>query len=357
MHLKINKIACLWVGFLSIFVCTSCQCAFSKDKQYSKTYFEYFDTIITIIGYEKQEAAFIEKTTQIEKLLQEYNQLYDIYYAYQGINNLYTVNQQAGKQPVKVDQKIIDLIVYAKDMYEKSHQMMNIAMGPVLALWHQARSFAMDYPEQASIPTMQDLEQANLYTNINDIIIDEVNQTLFLKEEGMSIDVGAIAKGFATEEIAKYLIQAGEIPYVINAGGNIRVLGLKPDGSQWNVGIQNPDLLSSQSQIEIVSIRNLAVVTSGSYQRYFTVAGKQYHHIISPVTLMPNDTFVSVTVVSPHSGMADALSTALFNLSIEEGMALIAKLEQTEAMWIDANYQIHYSTHFQDYQYQGGKYE
>lgn len=357
MRLKINKIAYLWVGFLSIFVCTSCQCAFQKDKQYSQTYFEYFDTVITIIGYEKQETAFIEKNKQIEKLLQEYNQLYDIYYEYQGVNNLYTVNKQAGKQPVKVDQKIIDLMVYAKDMYEKSHQMMNIAMGPVLSLWHEARSLAMDYPELASIPSMQDLEEANLYTNIDNIIIDEINQTIFLKEDKMSIDVGAIAKGFATEQIAKYLTQEGEIPYVINAGGNIRVLGLKPDGSQWNVGIQNPDLSSNQSQIEILSIRNLAVVTSGSYQRYFTVHGKQYHHIISPITLMPNDTFVSVTVIGAHSGMADALSTALFNLSLEEGMAMIEELEQTEAMWIDANYQIHYSTHFQDYQYQGGKYE
>lgn len=356
MHLKINKMIYLLVGFLSILVCTSCQCAF-KDKQYSKTYFEYFDTIITVMGYEKKESAFIEKTNQIEELLQEYNQLYDIYYEYQGVNNLYTVNKQAGKEPVKVDQKIIDLIVYAKDMYEVSHHMMNIAMGPVLSLWHDAREVALDQPELATIPSRQDLEKASLCTNINDVIVDEINQTIFLKEETMSIDVGAIAKGFATEQIAKFLTQEGEIPYVINAGGNIRVLGQKPNSTNWNVGIQNPDLESSQSQIEILSIRNLAVVTSGSYQRYFTVNGKQYHHIISPITLMTNDTFVSVTVISAHSGMADALSTALFNLSLEEGIALIEELEYTEAMWIDANYQIHYSNHFKDYQYQGGKYE
>ena len=118
---------------------------------------------------------------------------------------------------------------------------------------------------------------------------------------------------------------------MLNVGGNIRSVGVKPDGSSWTIGIENP---SGGDYLVFLQLNGQAVVTSGSYQRYYTVSGKTYHHIIHPETLMPAEGFVSVSVVSPHSGYADALSTALFCLPLEEGLRLVESLPDLEALWV-----------------------
>lgn len=297
----------------------------------------------------KKEEDFNERVIYIENLLKEYHRLYDIYDSYVNINNLYTLNQEVGNEVV-VDQKIIDLLNYAIDMYNQTSGMMNIAMGSVLKLWHDEREYASYHPNlEGKLPLMSDLEEAAKHTNILDIVIDDERNTVLLKDKLMRLDVGAIAKGYATEEIAKKLQSLGVSSYMLNVGGNIRLIGSKANGEKWKVGIQDPDESATNNSIAILELQDFAIVTSGSYQRYYYVDGVKYHHIIDPKTLMPENKYVSVSVVAKDSALADALSTALFNLSLDDGKALIKDLNDVYVMWIDMDNKIHYSSGFENF--------
>ena len=297
----------------------------------------------------KKEEDFNERVIYIENLLKEYHRLYDIYDSYENINNLYTLNQEVGNEVV-VDQKIIDLLNYAIDMYNQTSGMMNIAMGSVLKLWHDEREYASYHPNlEGKLPLMSDLEEAAKHTNILDIVIDDERNTVLLKDKLMRLDVGAIAKGYATEEIAKKLQSLGVSSYMLNVGGNIRLIGSKANGEKWKVGIQDPDESATNNSIAILELQDFAIVTSGSYQRYYYVDGVKYHHIIDPKTLMPENKYVSVSVVAKDSALADALSTALFNLSLDDGKALIKDLNDVYVMWIDMDNKIHYSSGFENF--------
>ena len=198
---------------------------------------------------------------------------------------------------------------------------------------------------------MEDLQAAAEHCNIDDIVIDEEKSTVFLADPKMSIDVGAVAKGYAVERIAQELIAKGVNNYTLNIGGNIRTIGAKADGKGWVAGIQNPDIFSEDKYLLKVAVADTALVTSGTYQRYYYVGDVKYHHIIDPETLMPKNNFDSVSIITPDSGVADALSTACFNLSLEAGQALIASLENTEAMWVLADGTEVYSEGFLSYLY------
>ena len=169
------------------------------------------------------------------------------------------------------------------------------------------------------------------HTDIGQLIIDEENCTVTLTDPEMTLDVGAIAKGYATERVARFLEEKGITGYVLNVGGNVRTIGTKPDGSGWVTGIKNP---KDPSTIAVnITIADTSCVTSGSYERFFIADGKKYHHIIDPDTLFPAEYFDSVTVITPDSGVADCLSTALFCMSYEEGLKLLESFG-AEALWI-----------------------
>ena len=148
----------------------------------------------------------------------------------------------------------------------------------------------------------------------------------------MLLDVGAVAKGYATEMIARELKEMGVSGYGLSVGGNVRLIGTKPGGEKWNVGIENPNDAYG-GYVENLSVADVSVVTSGSYQRYYVVDGAIYHHIIDKDTLYPSDYFASVSIITENSALADALSTALFSMPIENGRALINGIENTEAIW------------------------
>ena len=134
----------------------------------------------------------------------------------------------------------------------------------------------------------------------------------------------------------------------INAGGNIITIGLKPDGGKWVTGITNPDKTAESSLICKVEMGETALVTSGDYERYFVCDGVKYHHIIDPDTLMPASYFSSVSIFTSESGLADALSTALFCMSYDDGLALIESIGGIEVLWIDKDYKMTYTDGLQD---------
>ena len=153
--------------------------------------------------------------------------------------------------------------------------------------------------------------------------------------------MGAIAKGYALEQVCKTAPEG----LLISVGGNVRATGPKPDGGSWVVGIQNPT--GEEGYLHTVEVQDISVVTSGDYQRYYTVDGVSYHHIIDPETLYPGRLWRAVTVLCPDSGLADGLSTALFLLPQAEGQALLDKFG-CEALWVDSDNNLHYSPGFRD---------
>ena len=333
-----RAITLLLAALLLASACTlsACEQTGQEELQKFSTYsFDYFDTVTTISGYAQSKEEFDAVANEVLEQLHEYHRLFTIYHRFEGFENLCTVNElvEGQHRTVKVDARIIDLLLYAKDMHALTDGRVNIAMGSVLSIWHEYRTVGMDDPVSATLPPMEKLQEAAKHTDIGNLVIDEQNDTVTITDPKMKLDVGAIAKGYAVEMIAQSLEQKGITGYVLNVGGNVRTLGTKADGSSWTVGLENP-LDGGEDYLYYLGIVDMSLVTSGSYQRYYLVDGKRYHHIIHPDTLMPAEGFVSVSVLTRHSGMADALSTALFCMSLEEGKALVASLSDTEVLWV-----------------------
>ena len=314
---------------------TSCERRAEKQK-FSEYSFDYFDTVTTITGYEDTREEFDTVAKQILAELGEYHRLFTIYHRFEGMENLCTVNElvDGAHRTVTVDRRIVDMLLYAKEMHRKTGGLVNIAMGSVLSIWHDYREIGMSDPAAAELPPMDKLKAAAEHTDIDDLVIDEENCTVTITDPAMTLDVGAIAKGYAVEMVARSLEEKGITGYVINVGGNVRTVGSKGDGAPWVVGIENPSEDASDAFFAYLSLNGESLVTSGSYQRYYLVAGKRYHHIIHPDTLMPEDLYLSVSVACKSSAEGDALSTALFCMSIEEGLALIESFPDSEAHWV-----------------------
>ncbi|MBE6634682.1 MAG: FAD:protein FMN transferase [Ruminococcaceae bacterium] len=316
---------------LSVFGCNE---QISKQK-FSKVYFDHFDTVTTVVGYENSKEEFNSVAALVNTRLYEYHKLYDIYNSYSTITNLCDINSAAGKEPLKVDKRIIDMLLYAKEAYEMTGGETNIAMGSILSLWHEKREQGSQDPDNASLPTDQELRAAAAHTDISALQIDENASTVLITDPDMRLDVGAVAKGYATEMIARELESMGKHGYVLNVGGNIRIVGTKPGGEPWRVAVENPGIPgSSYEYVRELSLSSGAMVTSGSYQRYYVVDGKRYHHIIDKDTLYPSEYFLSVSVICDNSALADVLSTALFSMPYEEGIALVSSIDSAEALWV-----------------------
>ena len=318
-------------------------------SRYTATFFDIFDTRTDIIGYSTSQEKFTEQVTLVKEKLEYYHKLYDIYNNYNEIVNIKTINDNAGKQPVTVGKEIFELLLFSKEMYAQTNGQINIAMGSVLKIWHAYRQNGINNPKQAALPSMQELQEAYEFCDINQMILDEELMTVYLPDEKMSIDVGGIGKGYAVQKTAEYAKEIGIEHMLLSVGGNVCAVGTKLDGSSWKIGIQNPNLHSEEAYVKKVDVEDSCVVTSGNYQRYYIVDGIAYCHIIDEDTLMPANYFSSVSIISNDSGKADALSTAIFNMPFEEGLAFVNKLEDVEAMWILKDESIKYSDGFEKY--------
>lgn len=310
-------------------------CLGGKNK-YTDYSFESFDTVTTIIGYEKSKDDFDAVCSEIKSLLTKYHRLFDIYNEYEGINNLCTINAtENGKHKrVETDEEIIELIEFSKKIYDISDGRVNIAMGSVLSIWHDYRERGLENPENASLPPIDLLKEAKSHTDIKNVITDKKEKTVFLADSLMTLDVGAVAKGYAIEKVAEHLEKNGVSGYLINVGGNVRAVGKKADKTLWTVGVENPDKTSSKAYVSQEVLRDEAIATSGSYQRFYTVGDKNYHHIIDDETLMPGENFLSVSVICDDAAMADGLSTALFLKTFDEGIELLKNFSSARAVWV-----------------------
>ena len=274
-----------------------------------------------VIAYCESEEEFNTQMQALHQDLIAYNQLYDIYNDYAGVVNVKAINDNAGKAPVQVDDRILSMLELARQMYDLTGGKINIAMGSVLGIWHDHREAAEKDASETdnTLPTQEELEAAAQHCDINGLVIDEDAKTVYLSDPEMSLDVGSVGKGYAVEMVCRAAEARGLTSALVSVGGNLRAIGTKPDGSQWTGGVENPwnasEVYTNTSSIfgSPINMSDLALVTSGDYQRYFVVDGKRYHHIIDPRSGYPADSgLTSVTIVSDDGTLADGLSTSLF---------------------------------------------
>jgi thiamine biosynthesis lipoprotein len=311
------------------------------QKQYTATFLTLFDTVTTILGRAESKEAFEATAQDLHDALLEYHRLFDIYTDYEGLANLKTVNDAAGKAPVVVDGRILALLKDCKAYYALTGGMVNPALGSVLRLWHEARTDSVNDPANAYLPDTEALAEAALHTALDCVILDEAASTVYITDPMVRLDVGAIAKGWSVQQVCA---QAPE-GLLVSVGGNVCATGPKDaQGTPWVIGIQNPD--GGSDYLHTVYLSRGSVVTSGDYQRAYRVGDQIYHHIIDPETLYPSTYWRSVTIVCDDSGLADALSTALFLLPLEEGRELAEKCE-AQVMWVDGSGQIYYTAGFE----------
>ena len=300
-----------------------------KYQKYEVNFTGLFDTYTTITGYTKNEADFTKYTDMLHAKLTELDHDYDIYNNYPGLNNAKTINDNAGITPVKVDSDLLNLIQFSVEAYTKTEGALNIGLGPVLAVWADYRTAGNKSPDTAAVPSMEQLRAANQYTDIRNIVVDKSASTVFIKDKNASIDLGATGKGYAVQLAAGYARSIGFDSCIIDCGGNVLTVGKPLDGvrARWGIGIQNPfeDIDGTNNILDIVYVDNMAVVSSGDYQRFYTVNGVRYNHVIDPASLMPANLYEAVTVIYPDSGIADMLSTPLDILPQNKGEALAEK--------------------------------
>lgn len=326
-----------------------CGCARSEQMKFDTQYFDYFDTFTSLTVYAEDEGQFGEYEEIFASELEAYHQMFDIYQNYSGLNNIKTINDNAGITPVQVDKEILGLLEFAKEEYGKTGGRVNVAMGSVLSIWHEYRERGINDPKRAQVPGMQELQRAAGHMDMEKVRIDHAKSTVYLEDSSMSLDVGAVAKGYAANRICEKLREAGVVSALVSIGGNVQAIGTKGDGSPWRVGIQNPVNSGGMAYLHALNLQDSALVTSGTYQRYYEVDGVRYHHIIDQETLMPRHEFLSVSILSPDGAEADALSTAVFNMPLEEGLALVESSEDTEAFWVCADGQEVFSSGFKKY--------
>lgn len=283
--------------------------------------FYYLDTYINIKIYTNEQRKADKAFKYIDNLLKEYHQLTDRYNSYEGIINLYTINNNVlSTKYLEIDSKLYNLIKYGISLYDKSNGKIDISMGNIIDIWKGYRETGY------GIPSIDELQYVN-YHKITEI---ELKDNSLIKNNNLNIDLGCITKGYVTKEIGKYLEKQNLTKFIINAGGNVLV-GDSYKKDNYKIGLERPT--NTADIYKIIKVSNKAVVTSGGYLRYYEYNGKKYHHIIDPDTLFPSDYMQSVTVITSDSAYADFMSTYLFLLPVDEGLKIVNNTSDLEAIW------------------------
>ncbi|HOC29944.1 MAG TPA: FAD:protein FMN transferase [Treponemataceae bacterium] len=248
-------------------------------------------------------------------------------------SNLAEINAQAGIAPVKAEPEVFDILQTALEYSKKTEGAFDPTIGPLVKTWNIGFDNAV-LPEQSAI------EQALKLIDYRNIELDFDRHTVFLRNRGMKLDFGAIAKGYAADELVALMTQMKIKRGIIDLGGNIFAFGEKSSGKPWTVGIRDP-FNDSSKPIASIQIRNKSVVTSGIYERFLEQDGIQYHHILDTKNGYPVDNnLLSVSIISSSSTLADTLSTSVFALGAEKGKALVESLPDTDAILIFKDYHI-----------------
>ncbi len=335
----------------------------SQELVKSQTYTDLFDTVIDLklYGLEDAEALRLLEGAHLE--LKSMHQDFDRFHPYEGRNNLYTINQSQGEW-VEISETLFDAITEAFTLAKKTNGAFQPALGAVTKFWQEAFSNV----KQAKVPRKEDIQEALKHCRIENFELDPSQHRIRKIDPKAELDLGASAKGFAADRVLNYLKGEGAEHILLNLGGNIDTWGGRAPNRPFKVGINNPYLRLAQtsepgseeakqlSRIDpelkrlietgksdlstvdrVFTLISRSAVTSGPYERFFFDQGKRYHHLIDPKTGFPSDRYAAVTVLGDQSLLCDVLSTALFELSQEEGQKLLQTFQneglELEAIW------------------------
>lgn len=310
-----RKIKIILLFIIMITICTGC---FSKKKEYTMNLY-YMDTYIYVKFYSDDKALAEQIKQDIEKIYLEYHQLSDRYKSYDSVINVYDIyHNKDQNKTLTIDSKLYNLIVFASEYQKKTQNLFSIEIGDLVDIWKEYRE------KGTGLPTKKELLGVDIS---NKLVLLGDNK---IKNNNPNLDLGAVSKGYTTEEVGKYLKEQGITEFLINAGGNVLV-GEKPNEDYYQIGVQGPN--KDGSLVTIVKGKNISVVTSGSYERNYEYEGKIYSHIINPMTRYPADYMKSVTVITEDSALGDVLSTILFLMPAGKGQEFI-KNYSAEAIWV-----------------------
>ncbi|MBP7349102.1 MAG: FAD:protein FMN transferase [Butyrivibrio sp.] len=329
-HLYRYPLSCFVLFLIFCFIFTGCTA--TPAEPISRTGF-YFDTVINITIYDKSDETLLDSCM---KMCSHYDNLLS---TTKENSDIWNINHAGGK-PVKVDPETILLLQKALFYADLTNGRFDPTIGGVSSLWN----FSGNTP--GPVPDKKKIAEALEHVSYKNILLDSSAGTVTLSDPLTRLDLGAIAKGYIADQLKKYLKKEGVASAIINLGGNVLLVGNKPDGSDFTVGIQKP-FADNSTYIAAVSASDCSLVSSGSYERYFEQDGKMYFHILDSATGYPVDTdLVGVTILSDQSVDGDGLSTACFILGLDKGMKLIESIPGTEAAFITKDEHLHYSSGF-----------
>lgn len=285
---------------------------------------------ITVVSGNEKEAqkqidTAVAEIRRIEKLLTTFNE--------ESQTNL--INRHAGLEPVKVDREVFELIQRSKKISAITQGAFDITYGSVdKRLWNFDK-------EMTALPDAATARKMVRLINYQNVILDENNSTVFLKEPGMRIGFGGIGKGYAAERAKMVLRQQGVNSGIVNAAGDLTVWGYQPDGQEWTIGIADPN--AARQPFSYLTITNMSIATSGNYEKFVMIGGKKYSHTIDPKTGLPVRGIKSVTIISPNAEIADAMATPVMIMGTKVGLDLINQINNISCIIIDDNDKIYTS--------------
>jgi len=266
--------------------------------------------------------------------LREIRRLEEILSTWIPESELSRVNASAGQQAVYVSPETLEVLAKSIEMDRLTEGGFNIAIGPAVEAWNVSR--------EGRIPTQEELDAVRPLLHLENLQLDKESRTVFLREEGMSVDIGGIGKGYAADLAADVMAQTGATAGVVAISGDIKTFGRMPDGERFVFGIQHPR--QEGTILGQLELEDEAVSTAGDYQRYFMKDGVRYHHILDPQTLQPARASQSVTVVAKEGVIADGLDTGIFVMGPEKGMALIESLDGVEGVIVGEEGEVYISS-------------
>lgn len=304
----------------SLLLLTGCFSRQDQNKPVVKTSF-LMDTLVKITAYGPGASDAIDKA--FDEILEIQNKMT----AKGETSEVISINNAAGKGKIKVSEETINVIERGLYYSHLSAGRFDITIGPLIELWGIGT-------EAAKVPSEAQLKAATQLVDYKKVLLNKEENSVMLERENMGIDLGAIAKGYAADAVKEVLLNEGVDSAAIDLGGNIMLIGSKPDGSPWRVGLQSP--FDTRGNIfATLEVVDKTLVTSGTYERYFEYQGKRYHHILDPQTGYPVENGLSsVTIIANSSMDADGLSTAAFALGLKDGMELIKKTPGISAVFV-----------------------
>lgn len=296
-------------------------CIKNKPETFQKTE-TIMGTVVTVTvaadSAEKGNAA-------IDEALDEIKRLDRMMSLYKDESEITKVNMAAGRQPVKVLPEVIEAVEEGNKVSEMTHGAFDVTIGPLVVLWQMRL-------KEGKVPSDSEIRAVITRVGYKNIVIDKKKSTIFLSRPGMILDLGGVAKGYAADRAAAVLAAKGIKNAIVSVAGDIRVMGRRPDGRAWRIGIQHPR--EKEKTIAVLELSDISISTSGDYERFQVINNKRYHHILDARTGLPSTGVESVTVIGDRGAVTDPLTTALFILGPKEGIK-IAKQLGYEALFVD----------------------